>query len=62
MKIPKNFNKMTAKDQEEFLVKKLTEVYAVEAEIRKFLATVRGGQRVNIPEPDERPDLIELKK
>jgi stage III sporulation protein SpoIIIAA len=53
---------MTAKDQEEFLVKKLTEVYAVEAEIRKFLATVRGGQRVNIPEPDERPDLIELKK
>lgn len=62
MKIPKNFNKMTAKDQEEFLVKKLTEVYALEAEVRRFLAAVRGGQRVNIPEPDERPDLIELKK
>lgn len=53
---------MAAKDQETFLVKRLTELFAIESEIRKLLATVRGGQRVSIPEIDERPDLIELKK
>lgn len=62
MKTPKGFNKMAARDQETWLVKKLGEIHAVEAELRKLLATVRGGQRVSIPETDERPDLIDLKK
>jgi hypothetical protein len=60
MKMPKGFNKMTAKDQESWLVKKLQEVYAVETELRKLLGAVRGGQRVSIPEID-RPDEAILK-
>lgn len=60
MKVPKGFNKMTAKDQESWLVKKLQDVYAVENELRKLLGTVRGGQRVNVPEI-ERPNEAILK-
>jgi|688.fasta_scaffold47960_2 hypothetical protein len=60
MKVPKGFNKMTAVDQEVWLIKKLQEVYEVEKELKRLLGTVRGGQRVSASEID-RPDEAILK-
>lgn len=61
MRMPKGFNKMPAMDQESWLVQKLQDVYSVESQLKKLLAAVRGGQRVNIPEID-RPDEAILKE
>jgi hypothetical protein len=61
MKMPKGFNKMPAMDQESWLVQKLQDLYSVESQLKKLLAAVRGGQRVNIPEID-RPDEAILKE
>jgi hypothetical protein len=60
MRMPKGFNKMTAKDQESWLIKKLQELFEVENQLRRMLGTVRGGQRVSVPEID-RPDEAILK-
>lgn len=60
MRMPKNWNKMTAAQQEILLVSKYQELVSEVDEIRKLLAIVRGGQRVNIPEID-RPDEAILK-
>ena len=60
MKYPKNWNKMILNEQENWLVKKLNELYNQEAEIKKMLGKVRGGQKINIV-IDERPDLLDLK-
>ena len=60
MKYPKNWNKMSLIEQENWLVKKLTELYNEEMEVKKMLGKVRGGQRINIV-IDERPDLLEMK-
>ena len=60
MRMPKNWNKMTAAQQEILLVNKYQELTAQVDEVRKLLATVRGGQRVTIPEID-RPDEAILK-
>ena len=51
---------MTAKDQESWLIKKLQELFEVENQLRRMLGTVRGGQRVSVPEID-RPDEAILK-
>jgi hypothetical protein len=60
MKMPKGFNKMPVMDQESWLVQKLEDVHTVESQLKRLLATVRGGQRVVIPEID-RPDELLLK-
>jgi hypothetical protein len=60
MKFPKGFNKWTSNEQESWLVKKLQEFHAVENEITKILASIRGGQRLQYNEI-ERPDELELK-
>jgi hypothetical protein len=60
MKYPKNWNKMSIIEQENWLVKKLAELYSQENEIKMMLGKVRGGQRINIV-IDERPDLLEMK-
>jgi len=60
MKYPKTWNKMNLIEQENWLVKKLTELYNEEVEIKKMLGKVRGGQKINIV-IDERPDLLEMK-
>lgn len=60
MKYPKNWNKMSIIEQENWLVKKLAELYSQENEIKRMLGKVRGGQRINIV-IDERPDLLEMK-
>jgi hypothetical protein len=60
MKYPKTWNKMSIIEQENWLVKKLAELYSQENEIKMMLGKVRGGQRINIV-IDERPDLLEMK-
>jgi hypothetical protein len=60
MKYPKTWNKMSLSEQENWLVKKLTEIYNQEAEIKRMLGKVRGGQKINVI-IEERPDLLEMK-
>lgn len=60
MKMPKGFSKWTLNEQENYFAKKLQELYSVEQEYRRILASIRGGQKVQIIEM-ERPDEILLK-
>lgn len=60
MRMPKNWNKFKISEQESWLVNKLQEYYAIENEITKMLARIRGGQRVVVKEI-ERPDEALLK-
>lgn len=61
MKMPKNWNKMTAQEQETWLVKQYQMYCAIETEITRMLARVRGGQRIVVNEID-RPDELMLKE
>jgi hypothetical protein len=61
MKLPKNFYKMSLKEQEEILIKKIAELYAEEDVIRKMLATIRGGYKIIEPREIDRPDELILK-
>lgn len=58
--MPKNWNKLSLSDQETWLVSKLQEQYAIENEITRMLAKIRGGNRIQIKEID-RPDEARLK-
>jgi hypothetical protein len=60
MRYPKNWNKMSLAEQEMWLVKKLTELYNMEANIKQVLAKVRGGTKFEVKEVD-RPDEALLK-
>lgn len=60
MKLPKKFSSMSAKEQERFLVQKLRGVEEEADEIRKILAAVRGGKKIQLV-TDDRPDEILLK-
>lgn len=60
MKMPKNWNKMTRNEQEEWLVKKYQEAINVADELKRMLGIVRGGQKVEVKEID-RPDEAILK-
>lgn len=60
MKMPKGFSKWSLSEQELWLVNRLQEYYAVENQISKMLAKIRGGQRVIVKEID-RPDEATLK-
>jgi hypothetical protein len=51
---------MTLAEQEVWLVKKLTELYNMEANIKQVLAKVRGGTKFEVKEVD-RPDEALLK-
>lgn len=61
MKMPKNWNKMTAQEQEEWLVKQYQMYCEIEHNISRMLARVRGGQRIIMNEI-ERPDELMLKE
>ena len=61
MKLPKNFYKMSLKEQEEILIKKLAELYEEEDVVRKMMATVRGGYKIIEPREIDRPDELILK-
>jgi hypothetical protein len=58
--MPKGFNKWTLQQQEEFFIKKLQELYDIESDLKRNLAKIRGGHRLNFSEI-ERPDEILLK-
>jgi hypothetical protein len=61
MKLPKNFYKMSLKEQEEILIKRMAHLYAEEDIIRKMLATIRGGYKIIEPREIDRPDELILK-
>jgi hypothetical protein len=61
MKLPKSFYKMSLKEQEEILIKKLAELYEEEDLVRKMMATVRGGYKIIEPREIDRPDELILK-
>lgn len=61
MRYPKNWNKLTLSEQENWLIKKYQEVVAEEQNVRRMLAQVRGKVKVKIAEEDYRPDEIILK-
>jgi hypothetical protein len=61
MKLPKNFYKMTLKEQEEILIKKIAQLYAEEDIVRKMMATVRGGYKIIESREIDRPDELILK-
>jgi hypothetical protein len=58
--MPKGFNKWTLQQQEEFFIKKLQELYEIESDMKRNLAKIRGGNRIDFSEI-ERPDEIALK-
>ena len=58
--MPKGFNKWSATEQEVWLVNKLQYYYDIQSQITRMLASIRGGQRLQISEI-ERPDEIILK-
>jgi len=60
MKPPKNFNKMSRAEQEDWIVSKLMKVEKEMNILRRLLAKVRGGEKLVI-QLDERPDEIALK-
>jgi len=60
MKMPKGFNKWSMQEQEIWLVNKLQDYYAIQNEISRMLASIRGGQRLQVSEI-ERPDEALLK-
>lgn len=60
MKTPKGFNKMTLREQNDYLTKELERVHEQEDWIKRMLAKVRGGQKVLITQ-DERPDELLMK-
>jgi hypothetical protein len=60
MKIPKGFSKWSMQEQEIWLVNKLQYYYGVQSQISRMLASIRGGQRLQISEV-ERPDEALLK-
>ena len=61
MKLLKNFYKMSLKEQEEILIKRMSNLYAEEDIIRKMLATIRGGYKIIEPREIDRPDELVLK-
>ena len=60
MKVPKIFNKMSRDEQESYLVKKLMKMNEEVDDIRRLLASVRGGKKIEF-KLDVRPDEIALK-
>lgn len=60
MKLPKKFNKMTKDEQELLLVEKLLQLIGQEDKIRRMLAQIRGGYKLEVV-LDERPDEIGMK-
>lgn len=61
MKIPKTFDKMNLEQQEAWLVNKLMKMQLDIEALRRLLARVRGGSKVDI-HLDDRPDEIALKE
>jgi len=61
MKLPKHFYKMTLKEQEVILIKKIESLHNEEDIVRKMLAAVRGGSKIIESKEIDRPDEFILK-
>jgi hypothetical protein len=61
MKLPKNFYKISLQEQESILIKKLQDLHNEEVDVRKMLATIRGGYKIIEPKEIDRPDELILK-
>jgi len=61
MKLPKNFYKMSLQEQEAILIKKIQDLHNEEDDVRKMLATIRGGYKIIEPREIDRPDELILK-
>jgi hypothetical protein len=61
MKLPKNFYKMTLKEQEVLLITKIESLHNEEDIVRKMLAAVRGGSKIIESKEIDRPDEFILK-
>ena len=61
MKIPKTFDKMNLDQQEAWLVNKLMKMQLDVEALRRLLAKVRGGNKIDI-QMDDRPDERALKE
>jgi hypothetical protein len=61
MKMPKNWNRLSLAEQENWLVKKYSEIVAEEQSVKRMLAQVRGKVKIKIVEEDYRPDVEALK-
>lgn len=61
MRYPKGWNKLSLREQEIFLIKEYQKICALEASVKKILASVRGGNKYIAADNEDRPDLIELK-
>lgn len=60
MRYPRQFNKLTPAEQEEWLVNKLQDIYDIEQDIKIALGKIRGGEIILFKEVD-RLDLLEMK-
>lgn len=58
--LPKKFLKMSIAEQEEYLVKKLSELYKQEQHLRKVLSQVRGNKKIEVD--IDRPDLLAMRE
>lgn len=61
MKLTKAFYKMSLQDQESYLITELEKIYESEKQIKRMLATVRGGYKYEVTTEPDRPDLMTMK-
>lgn len=61
MKITKKFNKMSIAEQETILVHKISVLNTQVDAYRRLLAKVRGGQKVELIDKDDRLDLLSMR-
>ena len=52
---------MSLQEQEVILIKKIQELHIEEDDVRKMLATIRGGYKIIEPREIDRPDELILK-
>ena len=52
---------MSLQEQEAMLIKKIQELHNEEDDVRKMLATIRGGYKIIEPREIDRPDELILK-
>jgi hypothetical protein len=60
-KLPQKFYKMDSTEQEAYLITLLQSIHEDEKEVKRMLATVRGGYHYEVTTEPDRPDLMTMK-
>lgn len=60
-KLPTKFYKLSLEQQEVYLIEMLQAIHNDEKEIKRMLATVRGGYHYEVSTEPDRPDLMTMK-